>query len=379
MGKRRINMTDLIIGAPLQWDVYDSTGHLLLGKGHMLVHARQLETLVERGLFIDALGESGDGKRAACAQAAETPSALRMINQVNRRLEALLVNLPNETGAEAKLLEAANVLIRAAASEPDIALASILLNQQCGIYPVRHSIDTAIVALLVASSLHKPADEITLVTAAALTMNVGMLRLQETLQHSAAPLSAEESKTIQEHPQESARMLQHAGVAQQDWLSWVLHHHENEDGSGYPHGKHGADIPANAKLISLADRYCARVSTRNYRKSLLPNAALRDILLADKNNIDPAVASAFIRELGIYPTGTLVRLQNGEIGVVTGRGPSTTTPKVHALIGPRGAPLAQAFRRDTEKQLYAIRDVLTEEQASMRFTMQQLWGPAAAL
>lgn len=377
MGKRRINMTDLIIGTPLQWDVYDSTGHLLLGRGQMLQHERQLAILVERGLYIDAPG--GEAKRAASAQASETPSTLRMINLVNRRLEALLVNLPNETGAEAKLLEVAEVLVRAAASEPDIALATILLNQQCGIYPVRHSIDTAIVALLVASSLNKPPEEVTLVTAAALTMNVGMLRLQESLQHSSAPLNEDESRTIREHPQVSARILQHAGVAQQDWLSWVLHHHENEDGSGYPHGKRGAEIPANAKLISLADRYCARVSTRNYRKSLLPNAALRDILLADKNNIDPSVASAFIRELGIYPTGTFVRLQNGEIGVVTGRGPSTTTPKVHALIGPRGAPLAQAFKRDTDKQLYAIREVLNEEQAAMRFTMQQLWGAAAAL
>lgn len=377
MGKRRINMTDLIIGAPLQWDVYDSTGHLLLGKGHVLQHERQLETLVERGLFIDA--QAAAEKRMASGQASEVPSALRMINLVNRRLEGVLVNLPNESAVEDKLLEVANVLVRAATSEPDIALASILLNQQCGIYPVRHSIDTAIVALLVASSVRKPPEEVTLITATALTMNVAMLRLQEKLQHSAAPLSAEESRMIQEHPQESVRMLQHAGVAQAEWLSWVLHHHENEDGSGYPHGKRGADIPANAKIISLADRYCARVSTRNYRKSLLPNAALRDILLADKNNIDPTLASAFIRELGIYPTGTFVRLQNGEIGVVTGRGPSTTTPKVHVLIGPRGAPLAQAFKRDTDKQLYAIRDVLNEEQAAIRFTMQQLWGAAAAL
>ncbi|RJG01244.1 HD-GYP domain-containing protein [Noviherbaspirillum sedimenti] len=377
MEKLRISMADLIIGQPLPWDVVDATGHLLLGKGHVLAHERQLDTLVERGLFIDA--RSAGRNSHVPAPAVEIPSALRTISLVNRRLEALLVNLPNETQAEAKLLEVATVLIRAASSEPDIALATILHNQQCGIYPVRHSIDTAIVALLVACALRKPAEELTLIAAAALTMNVAMLRLQEKLQHSDAPLSADESRLIHEHPQEGVRLLRQAGVTQDEWLSWILHHHENEDGSGYPLGKRGADIPDNAKLISLADRYCARVSMRNYRKALVPNAALRDILLAEKNNIDPSLATAFIRELGIYPTGTFVRLQNGEIGVVTGRGPSTTTPKVHVLIGPRGAPLAQAFKRDTDKQLYAIRDVLNDEQAGLRFTMQQLWGPAAAL
>lgn len=377
MEKHRIIMADLLIGEPLPWDVFDTTGHLLLVKGHVLCNERQLEALVERGLFIDA--QAAGKKSPAPAHVIEVPSALRAINLVNRRLEALLVNLPNESGAEQKLLEVATFLTSAVRSEADIALASILLNQQCGIYPVRHGIDTAIVALLVACSMRKPADEVTLIVAAALTMNVAMLRLQEKLQQSDAPLSPEESRIIHEHPREGARMLRQAGIVQDDWLSWVLHHHENEDGSGYPEGKRGDDIPANAKLISLADRYCARISARKYRKALLPNAALRDILLIEKNNLDPALTAAFVHELGIYPTGSFVRLQNGEIGVVSGRGATTTTPKVHVLVGPRGVPLAQAYKRDTAKQLYAIRDVLSEDQAAVRFTMQQLWGPAAAL
>jgi len=377
MEKHRIMMADLIIGEPLPWDVFDAAGKLLLVKGHVLRNERQIESLVDRGLFIDAM-ERGK-RRPTAEQVSEPPSALRMINAINRRLEALLVNLPNESKAEEKLLEVATALVRAAISEPEVALAAILLNQQCGIYPIRHSIDTAIVSALVARVMRKPDDEVKLIAVSALTMNVAMLRLQEKLQHSDAPLSPDDSRLIHGHPEEGVRQLQQAGVAQPDWLSWVLHHHENEDGSGYPLGKRGTDIPANAKIISLADRYCARISARHYRKPLLPNAALRDILLTDKNNLDPSLATTFIHELGIYPIGTYVRLQNGEIGVVTGRGPSTTTPKVHALIGPRGAPLAHPCKRDTDKQLYAIRDVLTEEQAASRFTMQQLWGSAAAL
>ncbi|TCS39088.1 HD domain-containing protein [Paucimonas lemoignei] len=377
MEKHRIMIADLVIGTPLPWDVFDSSGKLLLVKGHVLQHERQIEILADRGLFIDA--QASGKKRQQVEQQVERPSALRMINMINRRLEALLVNLANETGVQDKLLEVATALVRVAASEPEVALASILHNQQCGIYPIRHSIDTAIVSALVARSMQKPEDEVILVAAASLTMNAAMIRLQEKLQHSDAPLSPEDAALIREHPEEGVRQLRQAGVTNPEWLSWVMHHHENEDGSGYPFGKHGADIPVNAKIISLADRYCARVSSRNYRKPLLPNAAFRDMLMVDKNTFDPTLATIFMRELGIYPVGTYVRLENGEIGVVTARGASTTTPKVHALIGPRGAPLVQPLKRDTEKPLYAIRDVLTEDQAAMRFSMHQLWGSAAAL
>ena len=379
MDQQRLSMSDLVMGQPLPWNVYDASGQLLLGKGQVLSHERQLEVLVERGLFVNGDAYTAKKNSQPVEKPREIPSALRMINLANKRLETLLLNLPNENNAEPKLREVAKALIFACKIDSDVALATILLNQEDTAYPVRHCVDTAIVSLLVARSLNKSPEEIETITCAALTMNVAMLRLQEKLQANAAPLTDEESRLIREHPQDGADQLRRAGVTDELWLSCVLNHHGNEDGSGYPGGKSGADIPTEAKIISVADRYCARVSARNYRKSLLPNAALRDILMADKKNIDPALTTTFIRELGIYPTGTYVRLENGEIGVVTGKGPSTTTPYVHALIGPRGAPLAMALKRDTSKKLYAIRDVLHEDEADIRFTMQQLWGATASM
>lgn len=379
MEQHRISMADIVVGEPLPWNVYDDDGHLLLGKGYVVERTRQLESLVERGLFINAQIEQRGEKKPVAERPQEAPSALRLINLASKRLQGLLLNLPNEKEAPPKLLEVAKALIYACTIDSDVALGSILLNQESTPYPIRHCVDTAIVALLVGRTMQKPPEEIELLTAAALTMNVAMLSLQEKLQSSPEPLTEEESKLIREHPQRGAEMLRCAGVSEESWLSWVLMHHENEDGSGYPLGKSGAEIPINAKIISLADRYCARVSPRNYRKSLLPNAALRDILLAEKKNLDPVLTTTFIRELGIYPTGTYVRLENGEIGIVSGKGPSSTTPYAHALIGPRGAPLAMAIKRDTSKKLYAIRDVLNAEQADIRFSMQQLWGASAAL
>jgi hypothetical protein len=121
------------------------------------------------------------------------------------------------------------------------------------------------------------------------------------------------------------------------------------------------------------------VCARSYRKSLLPNAALRDIMIEGKAKIDPMLLTMFIRELGTYPIGTYVRLQNGELGVVSGKGLSTTTPFVHSLVGPRGAPLSVPIRRDTGKTDVAIREVLHPDQVMVRFTMRHLWGEIATL
>jgi HD-GYP domain-containing protein (c-di-GMP phosphodiesterase class II) len=376
---KRISLTDIILGEPLPWDVYDSNNQLLLRKGHIIERAHQIESLIERGMFVDAKVLRGKAATPPPVKSLDKPSVVRFINLVNRRLERLLLALHTETSAGEKILEVAKVITFAVDLNPDIALACILLNQTPGNYAVRHSVDTAIVSLSVARAMKKDTEEIKTIIAAALTMNVGMLRYQEQLQNKGTPLSEKEVEIIRGHPEESANLLKQAGIVDPEWLSYVLLHHENEDGSGYPFGKSNPEIPENAKIIAIADRYCARVSARSYRKSLLPNAALRDILLAEKKTIDPTLAAGFVKVLGIYPTGTFVRLENGEIGVVTGKGTSTTTPIVHALIGPRGAPLSFPIKRDTSKELFSIREVLHEGQASVRFSMQQLWGDEAAL
>lgn len=374
MDQKRIGLADIVLGEPLPWDVFDANNKLLLRKGFIVEREQQIETLIERGLFIDA---SRSKKREAIESQKETPSVLRLVVAAGKQLERLLYGIGNDGDVTDRILEVAKVLNFASDLNRDVALACILHNQAGLRYAVRHCVDAAAVSIIIAKALKKGNDEVMSIAAAALTMNVGMLRDQEQFQIKSSTLTQEELDVIHNHPKRGMELLIESGVKDKDWLNYVLLHHENEDGSGYPLGKVSTEIPENAKIIAISDRYCARVSTRAYRKSLLPNAALRDILLSEKKNIDPAIATAFIRELGIYPTGTFVRLENGEVGIVTGKGNTTTTPFVHALIGPRGAPLAFPIKRDTSKSLHAIRDVLHEEQAAFRLSLQHIWGDEA--
>lgn len=377
MSYRRINMSDVMIGHPLPWNVFDSKGSLLLIKGYLVEKRSQIQALIDRGLFADTSTWSMPDTREAVEQ--EVPSVVRLLGSVHKRLERLLFELDQDAEFPEKLQGVAQVVIHAVELNPDIAIACILRNQQANSYPIKHCVDAALLSVLVARSVNVPDEELVSLVAAALTMNVSLLHDHDELQHKQGALTEEETRTIRLHPQESVRLLQEAGVSDPKWLAYVLAHHENEDGSGYPEGKKAGEIPGNSKIISLADRYCARISTRDYRKPVLPKTALRDIFLERGKEVDPGLAAHFIQILGIYPPGTLVRLNNGEIGVVTHRVMGTATPTVHVLIGPRGQLLAFPIKRETDKKLFAIQESLTEEQASIRFSMHQVWGDEASL
>lgn len=382
--QRRLSLADIAIGEPLPWDVFGEGNKLLLRRGQIVQNVRQVEGLLARGLFIDggqfdaaAQAKREDRERAA-AKLVEQPSALRFVNLSIKRLERLFYNLANETDVQAKILEVVKALNYAANINADVTLACALLNQEAASYAVRHCIDTALLALQVARTMKKSPEEIEMIMAACLTMNVSMLRQQDQYQARAEPLSGRDAELVKNHPQESVRLLQQVGINMQEWLDYVRLHHELDNAASSPDGT-SAEIPQNARIVTLADRYCAAISGRKYRKTLTPAAALRDVFVGNGKPSDPMLAAYFIKELGTYPPGSMVRLQCGEIGVVTRRGKTAATPVVHALIGPRGAPLSFPIQRDTSKELHAVREAVPNELTTIRFSMQQLWGSEAAL
>lgn len=378
MAQRRLTMSNIQLGEPLQWDVTDSSGQLLLRKGYIVKRGSQVEALVARGLFVESTANlSGHGLGGATPPQ-EAPSVLRSINRANKRLDRLLFGLQNETDFPNKILETVQIVVAAVDLNPDIAVACILLNQQAVPYPIRHCVDTAVISILIARSMGIAHEDILTITAAALTMNVGMIKHHAQLERKQYALSAELLGLIRQHPEDGVKMLESAGVRDPNWLAYVLAHHEVEDGTGYPSGTAGDDIPLPAKIISLADRYCACVSARDFRKSTLPNVALRDIFIEQGKGINPLLAAHFIKELGIYPPGTFVRLSNGEIGVVSQKGENAATPVVHALVGTTGAPLALPIKRNAAAETHVIKETLHESQANIHFSMQQIWGDEAS-
>jgi HD-GYP domain-containing protein (c-di-GMP phosphodiesterase class II) len=374
MGKRRIGASELAIGSVLAWDAYDDSGRLLLRRGQVIASTTQLNGLMERGLYTEL-----EPPREKPAPAFDvTPSAVALVLEARRRLQILSAPTAPATGFSEQIIRVRHLIREACRISRDAALAMTLLDRN-GRYSVRHSVDAAIACEVVGAELgiHEP--ELTSVVAAALTMNISIMQLMDELQAQKDPLTDAQRKVIHNHPEDSAELLGRREVTDEVWLRAVVSHHEAIDGSGYVHGSKGDDIPLTAQLVSLADIYCARISSRDYRPPLRPNAALRALFLEQGKKVRDGLASQFIKAIGVFPAGTPVRLENGEIAVVIHRGQNASKPYVCSIHGVNGMPLSVPVRRDTSQGNYCIKEVVSWPELGAIPSMQSLWGKVAAL
>ena len=375
MGKRRIIPEELEIGSVLAWDAFDERGRLLLRRGHVVDRNSQIDALIERGLFVEQDPTAAPRKPVVPTP---EPTALSCVLEARHRLEVLSApNGPRDNFPQ-QLLGLRRLIAEACRLNEDVALATALLERQ-GRYSIRHAVDVAVACHSVGPALGIDEPELSSTIAAALTMNMSILHMQDDLQGQQNPLSDTQREVIRRHPETSAALLRDRGVTDKLWLDAVLYHHEAIDGTGYPRGKRGQEIPLAAQLVSLADVYCARISNREYRRGLRPNAALRALFLDQGKKVAEGLINRFIKAIGVFPPGTPVRLENGEIAVVTQRGENAGKPQVCSIMGPRGMPFAVPIKRDTGRPTYGVREVVEwNEVGAAAPAMQILWGKAAA-
>lgn len=374
MPGNRIAAGDIRVGHPLPWDVFDGGGTLLLRRGYVIDTQHALDRLIDDGLFLDPNVRRDVGTTSID----EKPSALQYLADARRLLGPPTQDLEAIQDFPGRVLRVAQLVDLACQANADVAIASILLLQE-GSYTLRQHVNTAILSNLVARALAFPPEQVQSVTAAALTMNISMCEIQDRLHEVKGPLNERIRGLIRSHPEHSEQRLRKLGVTDPLWLQCVAQHHEAENGSGYPQGLAAAAIAPGAKIIGLADRYCARISVRNYRPAQAPNAVMRDLYVEKADEIDPATATCLIRTLGRYPPGTLVRLHNAEVAVVTQSTRDPDAPIASAVLGANGAALSVPLARKTVLAAYRIEEVLARDKIDFPIQMSRLWGRDAML
>jgi hypothetical protein len=372
-----LDPAEIHVGKALRWDIYDSRGELLFKKGSTIDTIERLDILAEAGIFVEAINAPVKTPPKERVVIQDQPSVIRQLDAVGHRLGPLMHSLHLQKEASGTIMEIAQIIMGAVSLNPDIALASVFLHHATNDGAIQHSLNSSIICALVAQAMKKPTEEITTLIAAALTMNLGMLRQHNEYRKRSTPLGEKERAVIKQHPFESVTLLKNAGVTNPAWLSYVLHHHECEDGSGYPSGTKAADIPEYAKLLALADMFCARITERADRKPMLPSNAVRSMFAPTEKRGSKNFAPFFIGAIGLYPIGTLVKLQSGEYAVVTQKGDTPQAPCVHAYLSPARATLTVPIIRDATNSRYAIVQAATAEEAPLCFNMQRLWGDEA--
>jgi hypothetical protein len=353
-------------GQPLPFSVRDAQGGLLLARGNLIAGDEMRDALLERGAFVDA-EEVRAGQRDSALPAGE-----RRFNQWRGLMTRLNVTLHDPAqGLETTVRGIASELAALVQADPDMAQALLVHPELCAQYPysIAHSMHVAAVWALIALRQEgaKP-ETLTVPLAAALTMNLAMLSLQDRLTHQDAPPKPVQREQIQAHPRQGVEMLRAAGVTDAIWLALVEQHHEEPEGVGYPAGL--AEPLPEARRLHMIDIFCASFGGRAQRPPMLADAAARRLF--QQHAKDPT-ALALAKEFGLYPPGSIVRLTSLEVGLVVRRGAAANTPLVVVLQNAHGEARSTLTRRDTAQLGFAVVAVVSPALLRVRIPWAQLF------
>jgi len=195
-----------------------------------------------------------------------------------------------------------------------------------------------------------------------LTHDLGMLKVPAEVLDSKR-LTSSQLQQLQQHPLDSERIVCSFGKAF-EWVGKVVVQvHERRDGSGYPKALKGDDIHEFARIIGLVDTYEAMAQPRADRQARVVYNALKEIIDLRNSLFDRRLIKALINIVSIFPLGSLVKLNNGEIGrVVATSRLHPTRPTVDVLVDPRGRRLSDARQIDLqdEPMLYIVDPAIEE-------------------
>ncbi len=209
-----------------------------------------------------------------------------------------------------------------------------------GEYNESHALDVSIYMITFGRFLQLDPAQIEFLGYLGLLQDVGKLRLPKHLLDRRGKLSAEELALAKRHVQYSVEILQSTPGMPAGLPRAAALHHERHDGSGYPAGLRGGEIGLLGSVAAIVDTYDALTVQRPHAEAVSPSAAISMLYKGRGTLFDARLVEQFIRCIGIFPVGSLVELNSGEIGVVIAQNPAKRlSPRVMVIRDAAGNPL----------------------------------------
>ncbi|MGE0483992.1 MAG: HD-GYP domain-containing protein [Gammaproteobacteria bacterium] len=214
-------------------------------------------------------------------------------------------------------------------------------------YSYDHCIDCSALAVTFGRQLGLPHSQLHDLAMGALLFDIGKSRIPEYLLIKNGALSANETKLVRLHVEFSLDILDKDGSMSPRVRGMVASHHERFDGSGYPRGLKGGEIPLLGRIAAIIDFYDAVTSERPFAAAMSPHSAIKYLYTFRNTHYQDELIEQFIQTIGAYPVGTLVELANGEVAVVIGQNQvRRLLPKVVVVLDADKQPVTEARTLD---------------------------------
>lgn len=183
-------------------------------------------------------------------------------------------------------------------------------------YTYRHCLCVAILCVTTGITLNLNEHMLTEIAICALLHDLGKMMIPSEIINKPDLLTPDEYAIMKTHPTIAADQLRKLHIVSDAVIRGIECHHEKYDGTGYPRGLKGDEIPLYAKILAIADVYDALTSTRSYRRACFPNEAIEYIMGCADMHFDYDVLKAFLKNIAAYPVGTFVSLSDGNLAIV---------------------------------------------------------------
>lgn len=208
-------------------------------------------------------------------------------------------------------------------------------------YTLSHSVNVAILSLLLGTKLNLSGVMLHRLGLAALLHDIGKTAVPEEILNKPEQLTPEEWAIMEAHTLEGVKILSEQNTVDHLGLVIAAQHHARIDLKGYPDFHALKDIHTLSKLVAVVDAYDAITSNRSYRRAMLPDRAMKVLLQGVGTQFDPVMLKLFVQMTGMYPVGSFVQLDTGEFGVVTQANPSELYRPVVKVVIKEGVDLAE--------------------------------------
>lgn len=196
------------------------------------------------------------------------------------------------------------------------ALLSLIRLKTATEYTYLHSVAVCILMIAVGKQLGLQGEELKQAGMAGLLHDIGKMEIPDEILDKPGKLTDEEFDIMKSHPQRGWELLKSCDGIHETALDVCLHHHERVDGKGYPEKLSGDALTLFARMGAVCDVYDAISSDRCYKKAWSPAESIHKMASWREGHFDEKVFQAFVKTIGIYPNGTLVKLKSGRLGVV---------------------------------------------------------------